>query len=172
MKLHNHPRNLALPQNIIEIYLASFPETERRPVEDLRRRVASGEINLYLMADDDQAPVGFITSWHFGDFRYVEHFAVDPATRGLGLGGKALEDFIDLEPTPVILEVEPAETSVEARRRIAFYQRHGFDIVDKSYIQPPYTAELSPIPLHLMATADLNTANATKMLHSRVYNVR
>ena len=47
------------------------------------------------------------------------------------------------------LEVEPAEDELTARR-VAFYRRNGYRIVDRSYVQPSYENFGDAAPLWIM----------------------
>ena len=55
---------------------------------------------------------------------------------------------------PIVLEVEPPTTET-ARRRIAFYERNGFSLCERAYVQPPYRPweETEGLTLLLMTTA-------------------
>ena len=56
----------------------------------------------------------------------------------------------DAFPHKVILEIDPPEDGI-SRRRLGFYQRHGFVPNPQfDYIHPPYTDEGKPFPLLLM----------------------
>ena len=85
------------------------------------------------------------------DFCFVEHLAVSSGIRGGGLGGRFLDDFLQEHPR-VILEVEPPESDI-ARRRIGFYERHGFFLNRYPYEQPPLRKECGYFPLLLMSSA-------------------
>ncbi len=136
-----------------EIYLASFPEEERRPWNDLSEGLLSGKIRLDVVRGDDGNIVGFATVWHFPEFAYIEHLAVAGSVRGLGLGGRLLDSVVGSEAVPVVVEVEPAATGTDAVRRIAFYVRHGFGGYPAfGYVQPPYAPGLSSVPLMLMTS--------------------
>ena len=71
----------------------------------------------------------------------------------------------------ILLEAEPPLTEI-ARRRIGFYERAGFEIIDADYIQPPYEETGRGVPLYLMAynKGGIDTKSATRLLYGAVYN--
>lgn len=154
-----------------EIYLEAFPPAEQRPWEKIVSR-CDGKLDLtgvYL----NRHLVGMITTWKFDSFIYVEHFVVDPTLRGRGIGSAAINQLRrQCSPMPILLEAEPEHLSPQALSRIRFYQRLGFHIIDRSYVQPPYDTYLPPVHLWLMSTdASLSPAEASLLLHRIVYNV-
>ena len=61
--------------------------------------------------------------WPMTDALFLEHFAVNPALRSQGLGGRILEELKKQTDCPLVLEAELPETDW-ARRRLGFYARH------------------------------------------------
>ena len=159
-------------ESLEEIYIISFPPEERRPWAQIMMPVAVEGPRLRAVYDSDSGEcAGFITYWLFDTFVYVEHFAVNPAIRGGGVGSCALKAFIGSMGRPVVLEVEPADAvDPMAPRRIEFYRRHGFEILDYDYIQPPYAPGLPSVPLKLMSTdSSVDAGVVASVLHSKVY---
>lgn len=152
------------------IYLSSFPPEERRDWQDVIRRNGKDLNILTIQSEQSCEPTGLLTYWLFDDFVYIEHFAVAASSRGAGVGSKALQAFITASKVPVLLEVEPPETD-DAVRRIAFYSRHGLDVISTGYIQPPYMPGLPSVPLFLMSNGALDTKMAAQKLHCHVYGV-
>lgn len=117
---------------------------------------------------------GFITWWDFGDFVYGEHFAMLPECRGAGIGGEVIDRFVADAGKPVVLEVE-LPTNDTARRRIGFYERHGFTLCDAEYVQPPYDAGGEGVPMRLMSHGmplDAETFERVRdTLYAEVYGV-
>lgn len=154
------------------LYMSSFPEEERRLWPQLTA-LLQGEnppIRLVLIRSRNRF-AGFMTLWNIGEAIYIEHFAIEPALRGRGVGGRALREVVADVGKPIVLEAEPAATSRQAKQRIAFYQRNGFiAFADYPYIQPAYATGLPDVELTLMATsADLDLPRITSALHQRVY---
>ncbi|MDE6278234.1 MAG: GNAT family N-acetyltransferase [Muribaculaceae bacterium] len=149
----------------ISIYEAAFPPEERRPSGN---PVPDDEaFRFYNIATRDVAQAGLLTLWSFGTFRYIEHLAVDSNLRGNGIGAAALAEV----ENPVVLEVEPPETSAMAARRVEFYKRQGFRLLEVPYVQPPYSPGLPPVRLCLMLRGRLlvPVSEVIRTLHSRVY---
>lgn len=155
---------------ILALTETAFPEEERRAPAG--QRFLFGQPEYHVLAAVKGAVLGgFLAWWQMDGFRYVEHFAVDPALRGGGLGGKMLDRFTAADRTPCVLEVEPPETEM-ARRRIAFYRRHGFETCPFAYMQLPLRPGGVETPLVLMATQTLQRPLFERVrdaLYARVY---
>lgn len=153
------------------IYHESFPEEERRPWQQIVAPAIAGEPELLGIYDDDDIIAGLITFWWLGPELYIEHFAIEPSRRGAGLGSRVVECIRTVAGTrPVVLEVEPAALSDEAARHVAFYRRHGFELLDYPYLQPPYLDGLPGVSMSLMSTSPTtDPADLADRLHRRVY---
>lgn len=156
-----------------ELYVESFPPEERRPWPDMLSKIASEKRFSFLGVYREEKPVGFITLWNLGSIAYCEHFAIDPAERGHGLGSEVIAAVVAGAGAPLVLEVEPSGSTPEADRRIAFYGRHGLrECRSFDYIQPAYAAGLEPVKLMLMVSADgVDLDDATRLIHRSVYGV-
>ena len=96
-----------------------------------------------------------LVTWRREKFVSLEYFAVDASLRGQGAGQRILEELRDAFPHKVFLDSDPPEDGI-SRRRLGFYQRHGFVPNPQfDYIHPPYTDEGEPFPLLLMTHGDL-----------------
>lgn len=161
----------------LNLYNGSFPADERRLYADVSDfeffiREKSGEFRVFAAKDGD-CFLGFLSFWLFKGFIYVEHFAVIPEFRGNGIGEKMLNHLFSAVGENVLLEVELPDTD-EAHRRIGFYERNGFRIRDEiEYIQPPYSAGQSGMPLLLMTHGEVNLQNPDSLreMLSEVYGV-
>lgn len=147
-------------EKLLKLYEDAFPPEERRPRELMLPDDPA--FNFYAVGD-----AGLMTVWAFDGFKYIEHFAVYEHMRGSGIGSEVLSAL----PGVVVLEVEPAESGEMARRRIEFYRRNGFELLDVDYVQPPYAAGLDAVPLRLMVRGELPcpVEDVVRTLHSRVY---
>ena len=154
---------------------ASFPSEEYRSLDELRRYTDSKNHFHNNVIFHNDTPVGLITYWDFGHFYYVEHFAIDPAQRNGGHGKNVLSHLCQLLEHPIILEVEEP-TEEMAKRRINFYQRHGFALWEKHYQQPPYKSGDGYLPMLLMAYGDLTCEKdfdtVKEHIYREVYNVK
>ena len=154
-------------------YLNSFPEAERRAFDqfcDLLNNDKRFRVYALLHAEEY---IGFITSWTFDTFIYIEHFAIDASARNGGFGGMAIRQLLEQAPLPVVLEVETPDDEI-SRRRIAFYERLGFRLDRHPYTQPPYRPGGQGLPMLLMSHGplDLNHQfeDVKTVLYRHVYN--
>ena len=158
------------------LYESAFPCDERRDFNTFIDFLNKGNgFKVRIGIDKETGSfLCFMSFWDFGDFCYIEHFAVVPEMRGHGIGKSAMHDFFAHTVSKTILEVEPPVDSI-TRRRVALYESLGFKIWnDIHYIQPPYAPHLNPIELKLMTRGDFSTADiemAVKLMHSRVYSI-
>lgn len=139
----------AFPQ-IFALMEQSFPPSEYRCREEQAALWRRPAYRVYIARAEDGKITGFLAAWEFDSFRFAEHLAVDPAARGGGLGGKMFREYLNRDPRPVFLEVEPPETDI-ARRRIAFYQRLGVQLNRFDYWQQPLRKGDAPMPLLVMS---------------------
>lgn len=172
--LRSSSRNISW---VKRLYTDAFPIEERRPWDALIDKLSDSGSHFHIMAIYSRGHLsGFISWWEMNDFRYIEHFAVDTRLRGSGIGAKAITRFVT-QGSPVILEVEPADTGLMAARRINFYKRCGFTPHPGfPYIQPPYAPGLPSMPLMLMTAKasgrhpDIDLPEAATRIHTLVYN--
>ncbi|MDE6582187.1 MAG: GNAT family N-acetyltransferase [Duncaniella sp.] len=163
-------KSATIPARMETIYTEAFPPEERRLWSDILRLADNDQrFHFYTIMSDDR-PAGLITVWHLGLARYVEHFAIDPAMRGAGIGQDVIKKIISMPGAPVVLEVEPESAGDTARRRIGFYTRAGLSAHHSfSYIQPPYGPGLPEVPLTLMTSAPLPLDEVSALLHREIY---
>ena len=157
----------------IELYESTFPKEERRDTIAWIKSLESGKIIPWTILSNHTF-AGFFTLWPLQDFVYGEHFAIHPFLRGQGIGGRALDLILqNIGKKPCIIEVEPETTSSLARRRIKFYQSHGFYLCTKPYLQPPYRDKDKALELRLMSTNEkitlLRFNEVCKEIHRVVY---
>jgi GNAT superfamily N-acetyltransferase len=156
-----------------------FPESERRNLE-LQRKYADEHPNftVYAACNGDRL-VGFFTLWTFEEFSFVEHFAVIPVLQGRGYGTRILQYIKEIAKTPLLLEIEvPFSEEQEARKH--FYEKNGFEKLDKFYYQPPYTEGGICIVMHLMkygkivadscVESDVKLYSYVKQIYAEVYS--
>lgn len=155
----------------LKIYDASFPPEERRSHEQLLWEME--QPNAYVGVLCNPEPIGIFIYWDFEKFVYVGHFAVDENQRGKGIGEEYLSQFVQRLNKPAILEVEKPENPM-AVRRIGFYQRLGFTLSTRPYIQPAYSPEKEDVPLYLMeypngTLTETHFEEVVEVIHREVY---
>lgn len=145
---------------VLKIYEDSFPESERRPIEDLLYRIERDARFSCRAAEVDGRVVGLLTTWDLGEFVYVEHLAVDSSCRGMNIGSMVMEELKRLAGKPIILEIEPVDEpgisvgeTIQRKARLRFYARLGFHVCSTTYLQPPYAPGLPSVPLVLLESS-------------------
>ena len=132
------------------LYLSAFPPEERREYNELIQQLYINECAVNLIIAGGKT-AGFCITWDFNDFVYLEHFAIEPVMRGLGIGEGILALIKDIFNKPVILEAEPPADEISTRR-IRFYQRNGFKLLHRPYLQPSYDGIKPEVEMKLMST--------------------
>lgn len=155
-----------------QLFESAFPPEERRTTDRWLALIEQGCVTCHVARYDGRF-AGFLTVWDLGAFRYGEHFAIEPALRGQNIGAAMMQHVLSSSPKPFVLEVELPDTDI-ARRRIAFYQRLGFVLCDRHYLQPPYNKGFAPFPLRLMEHGGQLTQtdfdSVVRTIHRVVYN--
>lgn len=170
-KLSSHSQQLS---RVLHIYESSFPIDERRDIDTFLSLIEKEEaFSVEAICCDDKV-VGFIAWWRLGEWRFVEHLAIDESMRGCGIGHEVLQRFLKENNLPVVLEVEPP-TDINSCRRIAFYRSLGFVLHDDyDYIQPSYCVGRKPVKLRLMSYGvrdKLDCKSVEVELHRVVYGI-
>ena len=127
----------------------SFPYEERRDITDEAMCFNKKEFRFCRLTENGE-PCGVAVFWEFEGFIFLEHLAVDENMRSLGLGSRFIELLKKSYNKSIILEAEPPETE-QAKRRIAFYERHGFFVNDYFYEQPSYHGENAGVRLNILS---------------------
>lgn len=155
-----------------DLYSQSFPEEERRNM-DLQREIMSHPAFQIRHYKNDDLYRGFLNTFNFADFIFVDHLAVSPEQRGSGIGSSIMKELIESTSKPIILEVE-RPTCDDAVRRIDFYESLGFHLNVFDYIQPPIDEGRKAIPLFLMSYPErLDMSQYEKVrqiIYRNVYN--
>lgn len=156
-----------------DLFESAFPEVERPDFDKLKRRDKRFHFLVATTADDDQ-PVGILSYWDFEDYTYVEHFAIDEALRGQGLGKAVFLNFMSQRTGQVLLEVELPHDEV-SEHRIEFYATMGFDSNPQAYEQPSYHNDNSRVPMLIMSKLPLDDEEfeeVRQLLAREVYKVK
>lgn len=146
-KVNSGDKDLLL--KIKELYEGSFPVEERRDFGLLEKLLVTHPQFFIYSIEENDLLAGFISGWLLDGFTYVEHFAIDPATRGKRYGTRSLQFFMKNVPHPVVLEVETPENE-QSKKRIVFYERLGYKLLPLPYMQPPYRESEDFLPMCLM----------------------
>lgn len=153
---------------LYEIMEYSFPKDERRDLEEQFDEFQKPRFRS-LVYEENDGIAGFMNYWQLDGFVYLEHFAVAKEQRGRGLGSRLMEKLCDIVRCPVILEVEPPESSEAASRRIEFYKRLSFCLNEYEYYQPPYHKGEEPVRLLIMSRPALLSPEEFISIRSTLY---
>ncbi|MUG45870.1 GNAT family N-acetyltransferase [Paenibacillus woosongensis] len=161
-------------EHIFALMKASFPTSERRSYTGQKELLADPHYRLITKTNSDNQVIAFMAVWEFPSFRFIEHIAVDPNTRGSGIGGKIMASYIEESSKPILLEVEYPDTDM-AQRRIGFYERLGFRLNPFDYVQPPLQEGETYLPLKIMSYPRILTEeefiHRKEILYTNVYKV-
>ncbi len=150
------------------IYETSFCADERREMDRALFANPRYALNGFFATD---VLLGFAATWRLDGYLMVEHLAIAPQWRGRGFGGQFLRELIARSRhATLILEVErPAND--QARRRIAFYERWGFQLNPYPYLQPAYAKDKAPVPLFLMSYGRLFDLAEYRVVVEQLYRL-
>jgi GNAT superfamily N-acetyltransferase len=156
----------------LELYISAFPADERRDVESLGKLLDDSRFRFHYLIDGNVL-AGFLTAWQFTEYIYVEHFAVFPNLRSSGIGSRAIKRLSEIYKSPAILEIERPATD-QAKRRLDFYLKNGFQVIKSDYTQPAYGPDKKPVPALLLGNTGLNPDQIEQIiteLYSTVYGI-
>lgn len=146
------------------IYKDSFPASEREPAEVIVESVLRG-VGMVFRARRRGVTFGLATTHLLKDPAavFLVYLAVAREERNRGAGGELLQGAWKsgavrlraqgLHPLGLIWEVDPPQPAAGAadarQRRIAFFQRHGGQFLERPYLQPPVDG-IAVVPMSLM----------------------
>ncbi len=124
-------------ERLVPLYKEAFPVEERRDIEQLKHLIDKQPEMYFNAIECDGQLAGFFVYWNLKDFYYLEHLAVFSEMRNLKVGQQVL-DYIAEHLTGLrLLEVEPTTDEITTRR-VNYYKRNGYIVLDTEYIQPSY----------------------------------
>ena len=154
---------------LLSLMREAFPPAERRTDEEFRQLFSHPQVQI-LCAQEGEQLLGFLLLWVLNDFVFVENFAVQPASRNLGLGSGLLGHLKERFHLPVILEVEPPEDELK-RRRVAFYKRNGFHLNGFEYFLPCLHEHIQKsIQLNIMSAPEALPEERAQAVIKELYN--
>lgn len=156
-------------KELLKLYIEAFPEEERRDILQLEKMLSEESRMRFNAVMSDNVLAGLFVYWDFGTFYYLEHLAVYSEMRNHEIGRHVLDWIRENLPGLRLLEAERAETEM-ATRRIRYYERNGYIVLDKEYMQPSYRPEGEPYPLWLMGNQEDKELDAkVNILKEAVY---
>lgn len=136
-------------EQIFKSYCETFPEDERRSEDQFQSLFSNPNVKVFSVLKDLKN-IGYLIIWELSNSVFVEHFEIFSEYRSLKYGSEIIADLFR-DYSHIILEAEPETLNDDAQRRIEFYKRNGFRIIDEQYIQPSYGEGKSPLNLWLLA---------------------
>ncbi|OWK75205.1 N-acetyltransferase [Flavobacteriaceae bacterium JJC] len=136
-------------QQIYNSYCETFPEEERRCEKQFRALFSNPKAKVFTILEDFKN-IGYLITWELTNFIFVEHFEIFSEFRSLKYGSEIIGHLFK-NYSHIVLEAEPATLDETAQRRIGFYERNGFAVIDETYIQPSYGEGKNPLNLWLLA---------------------
>lgn len=134
---------------IYSSYCSTFPDCERRDESQFHNLFSKPGVKVFSLLDGLKT-VGYIIVWELSTGVFVEHFEIFSEFRSQKYGSEIIKDLFK-NYSNIILETEPEDLNEDAARRINFYRRNGFDIIDENYVQPSYGEGKDSLNLWLMA---------------------
>jgi GNAT superfamily N-acetyltransferase len=132
-----------------DVLYPAFPPNEIESEASVAETLDAGLGSLLVAVDGKGKPAGAAFGrWSEASrVQLLTYLAVDPGTRGHGLGGRLLNHAMDMwraryDPCMILAEVEspdaPAvhEAYGDPRRRLSFYESAGARALDLPYFQP------------------------------------
>lgn len=155
---------------IFNRYERTFPEVERRSQEQFLALAEDPDVFVFNINHEDTV-IGYVVIWELSDFFFLEHFEVFEEYRNQKYGEQTLEALKEKFGN-LILETEPETFSETAKRRLQFYTRNGFSIIEENYTQPSYGDGKASLMLLLLANfSPLTVVDSIKEIHDTVYDV-
>ena len=127
-KLELRPFRLSSPeyQDVYDLYYASFPKSERKPMEMITSSCEDGRMDTYSVFDQGKlAGLAFFVNGK--DVDILDYLAIHPRMRSAGIGSRLLQWLKTNRERPFIVEIESTLHSDDevAQRRKDFYLRNG-----------------------------------------------
>ena len=118
--------------------IKDFPPNERPSLWGFKKRILKQNESVYIYEEEEQEKAYIILKEHCG-YIFISFFAVYEEYRGEGIGTKAIKELEEnmKNKKGMVIEVENPkyakneEEEKLQKRRIKFYERLGFEIVEK-----------------------------------------
>lgn len=115
-------------KRIEEIYLDSFPKSERKPFPMLISGIKKGSAEMLSVFSDGML-CGFTYVYFHDGYALIDYFAMAEIFRGKGTGSKAMKKICErYKDRHVFLEIEQHSAGDIERRRMEFYRRCGYEL--------------------------------------------
>jgi hypothetical protein len=142
-----------LLKQLLPLYIEAFPPLERRSLDQLVWMIENQPEMYFNAVEIDHKLSGFFIYWDMGEFYFLEHLAVYAHLRNKKAGLQIIHYMAAHLDGLRLLETEPATDEVSIRR-VKYYERNGYKIVDKNYVQPSYDRDEETHHLWIMGNRD------------------
>ncbi len=136
-------------EEIYKSYCETFPEDERRSEQQFRQLFSHPRVKVFSVLEDLKN-IGYLITWELTNFVFIEHFEIFSEFRSLKYGSEIIGHLYK-NYSHIVLEAEPANQDETAARRLSFYERNGFMVIDENYVQPCYAPDKNSLSLWLLA---------------------
>ena len=131
-----------------KLYLDSFPEIERRTLEEQEEILTDKNFKMTCYVEDEVL-ISIVFYWKISSYTFLEHFAVNSQLRGQSFGSKILQKFIN-DKKNIVLEIEPIVDEI-TQKRLKFYKKFGFVVNSHEHLQIPFREGAKELKLLLMS---------------------
>lgn len=148
------PADAAGLDRVYALYSAEIARTEQRPEAEFRALILRPDYR-FVVAMEEEAILGFAVVWapEGADFWLFEYAAVVPEVRGKKIGSHLLmasRQLVGIERT-VLVEVDAFTGEEVQAKRLQYYKRLGFRIIDGLDYLLPLDAFGRPPQMWLLA---------------------
>jgi len=145
-----------------KLYLDSFPEIERRTLEEQEEILTDKNFKMTCYVEDDVL-ISIVFYWKISSYTFLEHFAVNSQLRGQSFGSKILQKFIN-DKKNIVLEIEPIVDEI-TQKRLKFYKKFGFVVNTHEHLQIPFREGAKELKLLLMSQEKTLSQQEYKVLY-------
>ena len=145
-----------------KLYLDSFPEIERRTLEEQEEILTDKNFKMTCYMEDEVL-ISIVFYWKISSYTFLEHFAVNSQLRGQSFGSKILQKFIN-DKKNIVLEIEPIVDEI-TQKRLKFYKKFGFVVNSHEHLQIPFREGAKELKLLLMSQEKTLSQQEYKVLY-------
>jgi len=153
----------------IEIYNESFPDKEKRPLDDIKNNIKEGE-KLFIGKYNDST-IMFSIIWEIEntDYLFLDYIAVKKECRNKRIGTKFLKNIFNIfkDYNNIIFEVEnpeEGENKNQRIKRINFYKKLGAkELTGFKYFLPPRNGKIENMVLMILSGNQNEVLNGEKI---------
>ncbi len=115
------------------LYERAFPKEEKKPFGLMKRLAKQGKMKIFA-AEENGELLGLAIMMLHSDIALLDYLAIDESKRGMGVGGKVIENLKEIyKDKRLLLEIEDTASDapdIETRkRRKKFYLSHGLSVM-------------------------------------------